>query len=322
MSTDLRWFGHDEKCFRFEILGCKQDVVANSELFTKAEAPGYLTVSWLPPVVSIPNKDNFSLNGHYYLLNLTHDEGDTTKSEIHNTTDTSFAVPSPLWGSRYTISLVCWHHHLPVKCGVSYLTAVPQISSSCRAHSSFCQEEERIRFVSPEYLTAKLLINNSVHVKWRLGERGWRAPSRLVRVEQKTGERIYEKESLLEDQQIFLENLNKLESYSLVFCPNGDGVPSEIGSVRLELSILPLREPGDWGAFISDVSLQASVDWRGSIVVEWREGRATGSFQENDMVQFKYKTADSYKLTLRIGEGENYFTSNNKLSSQLFYFIK
>jgi len=109
--------------------------------------------------------------------------------------------------------------------------------------------------------------------------------------------------------------MRSLIPYRLVFCPNGDGVPSEIGSVRLELSILPLREPGDWGAFISDVSLQASVDWRGSIVVEWREGRATGSFQENDMVQFKYKTADSYKLTLRIGEGENYFTSINKLSS-------
>jgi hypothetical protein len=23
VSTDLRWIGHDEKCFRFELLGCR-----------------------------------------------------------------------------------------------------------------------------------------------------------------------------------------------------------------------------------------------------------------------------------------------------------
>ena len=35
VSTDLRWFGHDEKCFRFELLGCKADSLAVSQLTTK-----------------------------------------------------------------------------------------------------------------------------------------------------------------------------------------------------------------------------------------------------------------------------------------------
>ena len=122
-------------------------------------------------------------------------------------------------------------------------------------------------------------------------------------MERKTGERIYDRESLLEAQEVYLENINQLESYNLVFCPGGDGVPSEIGSIRLELSILPLQDPGEWGAFLSDVGLLASVDWRGSIVVEWREGRATGSVLEKDEVLLRYKPADGYKLTLRIGEG-------------------
>ena len=55
-----------------------------------------------------------------------------------------------------------------------------------------------------------------------------------------------------------------------MFCPEGDGVPNEVGSVRLELAVLALAEADgedaeDVGAFVSDVGLEASVDWRGAI---------------------------------------------------------
>ena len=46
-----------------------------SRLRAVAEAPGYITVAWDPPTIAIPDRHNFSLNGHYFLLNLTHTEG-------------------------------------------------------------------------------------------------------------------------------------------------------------------------------------------------------------------------------------------------------
>ena len=79
-----------------------------SGLRAVAEAPGYITVAWDPPTIAIPDRHNFSLNGHYFLLNLTHTEGsdDTSATgqvvvETHNTSDTSLVLPSPLWGSHY-----------------------------------------------------------------------------------------------------------------------------------------------------------------------------------------------------------------------------
>ncbi len=33
VSTDLRWIGHDEKCFRFELLGCRSGKIKNLTLF-------------------------------------------------------------------------------------------------------------------------------------------------------------------------------------------------------------------------------------------------------------------------------------------------
>ena len=63
-----------------------------------------------------------------------------------------------------------------------------------------------------------------------------------------------------------------------MFCPEGEDVPEEVGSVRLQLALLPLYEEDDkengaaggpeghpLGAFVSDVGLEASVDWRGAI---------------------------------------------------------
>ena len=115
--------------------------MAESALSARAEAPGYITVRWRPPHVAIPGNPNFTLNGHHYLLNLTHNEEDRRRTvDIRNTTDTSYVVASPLWGSQYTVSLTCWHSGLAVACGRSELTARPEISPSCRAHSSFCNQ--------------------------------------------------------------------------------------------------------------------------------------------------------------------------------------
>jgi hypothetical protein len=33
VSTDLRWIGHDEKCFRFELLGCRSGKTKTFDFF-------------------------------------------------------------------------------------------------------------------------------------------------------------------------------------------------------------------------------------------------------------------------------------------------
>ena len=272
--------------------------------FVQAEAPGYITVRWAPPSVSIPGTENYTLNGHYYILNLTHDEGGGLGMELHNTSDTSYVVASPLWGSGYTISLMCWHHHLPVPCGSSVLTAVPQISASCRAHSSFCQEEERIRFMSPAYLTSSFLANQSVLIKWRQGSRGWRTPTRILKILDRTGDSVYEKEYGVNEHEVAVTGLQPRAVYSLVFCPGGgSNIPQEIGSVRMELVVLK-SEVGGLASFVSEVGLDASVDWRGRILVNWRSGRAGREGLPSTRV-------DSYTVTLRIGEGNFYLCNHN-----------
>ena len=48
----------------------------------------------------------------------------------------------PVYGATYTAHLTCHHHGLPLRCGA----ARPEVSLSCRAHSSFCSAQERVVF--------------------------------------------------------------------------------------------------------------------------------------------------------------------------------
>ena len=114
-------------------------------------------------------------------------------------------------------------------------------------------------------MTAKLLLNNTVHLKWRFSSRGWRAKQRLIRIEQSDGVTVYEKETSLDENEILIDKLAEQKTYSLVFCPLGENLNSEIGSVRFALSVLEINMEGAKGAFVSDVGLETSVDWNGAI---------------------------------------------------------
>jgi hypothetical protein len=220
-----------------------------------------------------------------------------------------------------SIQLTCYHYHLPLPCGQSALSAVPTVSAACRAHSLFCEESERILFISPAQLSARLLPNGTVLVRWRYTSRGWRAPHRLVRLLSGPGREVFSRQLLLEEGQITLPPalLDPAAKYSLVFQPGGPGVPQaeDVGVVSAELALLSLleaehREEGGgpsgevWGAFVSEVGLTASVDWEGAIRVEWRLARAAGTAETAEL---QYRQASSYRLTLRIGEGKSTFVS-------------
>ena len=89
---------------------------------------------------------------------------------------------SPLWGSLYGAELTCWQNDLPLACGSLSLVATPSLSPACRAHSSFCQDEEKVGnkmvvkmiflffiqvlFLSPAALVATSSSNSSVELQW------------------------------------------------------------------------------------------------------------------------------------------------------------
>ena len=227
-----------------------------------------------------------------------------------------------------SIQLTCYHYHLPLPCGQSALSAVPTVSAACRAHSLFCEESERILFISPAHLTARLLPNGTVLVRWRYTSRGWRAPHRLVRLLSGPGREVFSRQLLLEEGQITLQPalLDPAAKYSLVFQPGGPGVPQaeDVGVVSAELALLSLLEAehreeggGPSGAFVSEVGLTASVDWEGAIRVEWRLARAAGT---TDTAELQYRQATSYRLTLRIGEGKSTFVSTHSTVQLLSSF--
>ena len=216
---------------------------------------------------------------------------------------------------------------MPLACGESALSAVPAVSAACRAHSLFCEEAERILFISPAHLTARLLPNGTTQVRWRYTSRGWRAPSRLVRLQGEAArEEVWRRQLLLEEGQLLLPPglLVPGLKYSLVFQPSGPGLPQgdDVGVVSAELALLSLSgeeeegsvSGGGWGGFVSEVGLVASVDWAGAIRVEWRLGRAAGSSSSSPATEPVYRLATSYRLTLRIGEGKN-------TSAKLLHFI-
>ena len=67
VSTSLRWVGNDDKCFRFEILGCSdEESVAESNLSAVATSHGYIHVSWNCPNVSLTEEDDLTLDSRFY----------------------------------------------------------------------------------------------------------------------------------------------------------------------------------------------------------------------------------------------------------------
>ena len=50
---------------------------------------------------------------------------------MHNTSDHSLVLGSPLWGSLYGAELTCWQNELPLACGKLTLVATPSLSPAC-----------------------------------------------------------------------------------------------------------------------------------------------------------------------------------------------
>ena len=64
---------------------------------------------------------------------------------------------SPLWGSLYGAELTCWQNDLPLACGSLSLVATPSLSPACRAHSSFCRDEEKVMVMNKKMIMTVMM---------------------------------------------------------------------------------------------------------------------------------------------------------------------
>ena len=216
---------------RFEILGCSSQAVANTSLTSVAQSPGYIGVTWQHPTVNIPDNSEFPLYSSYFLVNVTHMEEEEMVVEVYNISDTSVNIARPLWGAVYKIILTCWIHDVPLQCGSSQLVAEPRPSAACRAHSSFCTRD-KLSFLSPKHLTAtRLSKSGSVSISWLDSNSGWRAPERVLIVQETSWDQRIISENKLENGNctITVDSVELDKSYQILFYPRGPNISPHIG---------------------------------------------------------------------------------------------
>ena len=228
VSTSLRWVGHDNKCFRFELLGCTASSQAQSNLTAVARSHGYLLTSWQCPNLTLSGQQELSLDVRYYGVRVTRlDTGEVTD---YNTTDHSVIHPSPVYKQRYSVELTCYYHGLTINCGQLELEARPEVSLSCRAHSSFCEEQERLVFKLPESVRGTYMGQGQVLVEWTNSPTGW--VSDMVRLSLKDNSSsavLLEREMVAGRTKMLLNGLDPNTSYRVSFLPSGGRVGSDGG---------------------------------------------------------------------------------------------
>ena len=93
-STGVRWIGDDEKCFRFEILGCPMTDNDEESTFehtmdfsSEALASGFLQTSWMKPEVVIANREAIILDASHYAVDVVYKQESSEITEDFNMTN-------------------------------------------------------------------------------------------------------------------------------------------------------------------------------------------------------------------------------------------
>ena len=339
VSSGVRWIGHEQKCFRFEVLGCLIREGASGSFvpdisFSSAPLPsGFLSARWSDPAVVIAGRETVYLDTADNFLVTASSNGETN-SEFRNTTSHGLILPRPLWGSDYTFGVKCIYQGREIDCGEHYVESASIYDSSedCFAHAAGCAVGDFVQFVSPTDLEAVTRLNgSSVRVDWRLTDRGWVPPQTQLRIEDATGGRLVSPTRVVSDGETSVDIERGIaevaffdtEEYLLVFSPAGEGVPN--GRVVENAAVLALlRDPNSIDeedtvyAFIADVSLSANIIWSGKIRARWEVARALAESPE-DLNKPKQMTADSYNVQLRL-LGSEHVLRSEKTSETGFSF--
>jgi hypothetical protein len=244
----LRWLGHDEKCFRFEILGCEIGENSNfaPELDFNAEslAAGFLSSGWLQhPEVVVPGNEVLSLDVPYFIVNVTSYNRKSRAwedQEIFNTTDNVLILGKPIWGGDYRFKITCAFQGLELDCGEHDAKAIVETNSACFKHDPECPIADHVVFAMPQNLTAISLINGSTLVTWSEDPRGWTSPKMLLQVldvqERSVVSASSDWQSHTDLRSIVVPKLNG-ETLTMTFIPEGEGVPGETEGLSASLAL-------------------------------------------------------------------------------------
>lgn len=229
-STDVRWIGEAEKCFRFEILGCHPESVTPEIHFeAESKALGYIEANWSQPQLTISNNEVVILPTQHYLINVD--------DQSINVSDNRLIMPRPLWGKIYSFNVECLHENLNnLNCGQFQVKAIINgATQDCLENMPPCPIEKRVQFMKPETITAMTLKNGSVFVEWKDSSMGWKTSQRRVKVIDENAKVLVT--SLSNDNQLTVNNLQKDQSYQLIFSPEGPNIPNFIQEFSTTLAL-------------------------------------------------------------------------------------
>ena len=241
-STDVRWIGEAEKCFRFEILGCHPELITPEINFEAVSKPaGYLEAMWSQPQLIIARNEAVTLKSQQYLVNVSHIEDDLILQEF-NVSDNALIVPKPLWDTTYTFNLECTHENFlenNLNCGRFEVKAIiHDAPKDCLKNLHTCPIEDRVHFVMPETIEAVSRMDRSVIVSWKDSNMGWRTSKRRVKVLDENDKTLLTVLSQENEHELKISDLTTVDkSYKLVFAPEGPIIPNFVQEFTTTLSL-------------------------------------------------------------------------------------
>ncbi len=169
-----------------------------------------------------------------YLVTVRIGDGDSSSPSqdlFFNATSSELTLSDPLWGARYSFSLLCTYRGIELDCGRHDIKAgVPHAKAECFSHDDECPIQDRVRFASPSNLMAASVSNGSTLVSWEEeGQGGWRAPGRSVTILDSKERRV----TVARGKGTVVAALDPEEWFSMKFTPLGEGIKGGSG-VRTE----------------------------------------------------------------------------------------
>ena len=297
-STDVRWIGEAEKCFRFEILGCDPDQVIPEINFEAVARPaGYLETFWSNAQLMIAGNEVVTLESSHYLVNVSHIEESLVLQEF-NLSNNGLILPKPQWDVTYTFDLHCIHEDLHVlDCGRFEVKAIiDKASRECLEQSSACPMEDRIQFMKPELLSAMSLRNGSIVITWTDSSIGWKTAKQRVKILDSNAKIILTTLSQDNHNEIIVSDLVADQSYELIFAPEGPTIPTFVQEFTTTLATLADTEVGLHRSFIASVNLRTFIIYSGQVRAFWDQAKASLQGKKNTIAS---TFADSYRVVLR-----------------------
>ncbi|XP_064084382.1 uncharacterized protein LOC135200057 isoform X2 [Macrobrachium nipponense] len=283
-DSSVKWPGEDNKCFRFEIIGCPQNVTPITGLIVEALPAGWVVATWEEPMVRSPGGRDLTLGSTSYLAAITRKGGgEENQVQEMKVNARRLTVPSPLWGATYTISLKCVYQGFNLSCGNDTIDAEV---TGCDPKESTCLIQNQVVFRRPLWLQAAVVGEEKVELTWSSASNGWITSEVILRVVDNDLEEIDTLSLSNTEEKVTVTGVTGGNNYSVTFIPTANSLELAMFSFNLYILAwdgvrLSTKEIG-YGAFVTDVSLSAAILWDGTLRVTWTPALVLGVSWEED----------------------------------------